>query len=86
MTVQFVYLFVDNQSEQRQRSFQAHIIGKPTQMFVRSPGGWFGFQLRCSRFAGKIVGSSRGLRPGSKVCSEHMNDWHSFSLGDLEPN
>ena len=29
---------------------------------------------------------SRGLRPGSKVCSEHMNDWQYLSLGDLEQN
>ena len=27
LTVQFVYLVVDNQREQRQKSFQAHIIG-----------------------------------------------------------
>ena len=26
----------------------------------------------------------RGLWPGSKVCSEHMNDWQYLSLGDLE--
>ena len=30
--------------------------------------------------------SLRGLRPGSKVCSEHMNDWQYLSLGDLEQN
>ena len=29
---------------------------------------------------------SRGLRPGSKVCSEHMNDWQYLSLGDQEQN
>ena len=29
---------------------------------------------------------SRGLRPGSKVCSEHMNDWQYLSLGNLEQN
>ena len=29
---------------------------------------------------------SRGLRPGSKVCSEYMNDWKYLSLGDLEQN
>ena len=29
---------------------------------------------------------SRGLRPGSKVCSENMNDWQYLSLGDLEQN
>ena len=29
---------------------------------------------------------SKGLRPGSKVCSEHMNDWQYLSLGDLESN
>ena len=28
--------------------------------------------------------SLRGLRPGLKVCSEHMNDWQYLSLGDLE--
>ena len=28
---------------------------------------------------------SRGW-PGSKVCSEHMNDWQYLSLGDLEQN
>ena len=26
----------------------------------------------------------KGLRPGLKVCSEHMNDWQYLSLGDLE--
>ena len=32
-----------------------------------------------------LMGScSRGLRPGLKVCSEHMNDWQYLSLGDLE--
>ena len=30
--------------------------------------------------------SYRGLRPGSKECSEHKNDWQYLSLGDLEPN
>ena len=30
--------------------------------------------------------NSRGLRPGSKVCSEHMNDWQYLSLGDLKQN
>ena len=30
--------------------------------------------------------SSRGLRPGSKVCSEHKHDWQYLSLGDLEPS
>ena len=29
---------------------------------------------------------SRVLRPGSKVCSENMNDWQYLSLGDLEQN
>ena len=29
---------------------------------------------------------SRGLRPGSKVCSENMNDLHNFSQGGLEQN
>ena len=29
---------------------------------------------------------SRGLRPGSKVSSEHMNDWQYLLLGDLEQN
>ena len=24
--------------------------------------------------------------PGSKVCSEHMNDWQYLSPGDLEQN
>ena len=28
----------------------------------------------------------KGLRPGSKVCSEHMDDWQYLSLGDLEQN
>ena len=28
---------------------------------------------------------SSGLRPGSKACSEHMNDWQHLSLRDLEP-
>ena len=32
----------------------------------------------------KII--ARGLRPGSKVCSEHMNDWQYLTLGDLEEN
>ena len=27
--------------------------------------------------------SSRVLRPGSNVCSEHMNDWQYLSQGDL---
>ena len=28
-----------------------------------------------------------GLRPGSKVCSEHIFDWQYISLGDLNmPN
>ena len=27
---------------------------------------------------------SRGLKPGSKGCSEHMNDWQYLSLGDLD--
>ena len=30
-----------------------------------------------------IIIASRGLRPGSKVCSEHMNDWRHLSLRDL---
>ena len=29
---------------------------------------------------------SSGLRPESKVCSEHMNDWQHLSLTDLEQN
>ena len=29
---------------------------------------------------------SRGLKSGSKVCSEHMNDWQHLWLGDLEQN
>ena len=29
---------------------------------------------------------SRGLRPGSKKCSEHMNNWQYLSSGDLEQN
>ena len=29
---------------------------------------------------------SRGSRLGSKVCSEHMNDWQYLSLGHLEQN
>ena len=28
----------------------------------------------------------KGLRPGPKVCSEHMNDWQYLWLGDLEQN
>ena len=28
----------------------------------------------------------RGLRPGSKACSENMNDWQHLLLGDLEQN
>jgi len=28
----------------------------------------------------------RGLRPGSKVCSENMNDLHNLSQGGLEQN
>ena len=27
---------------------------------------------------------SRGLRPGSKMCAEHMENWQYLSLGDLE--
>ena len=46
-TVKFVYLFVDNQWGQRVKRFQAHISVRNgltlTQMFVRSPKGWFGF-------------------------------------------
>ena len=30
--------------------------------------------------------TSRGLRLGSKECSEHMNDWQYLSPGDLEQN
>ena len=33
-----------------------------------------------------FMGFSRGLRPGSKVCSEHKNDWQYLSLGDLQQN
>ena len=29
---------------------------------------------------------SRSLRPGSKVCSEHIDDWQYLSLGDQEQN
>ena len=29
---------------------------------------------------------SRVLRPGSKVCSENMNDLHNLSQGGLEQN
>ena len=29
---------------------------------------------------------SRGLRPGSKMCSEQMNNWQYLSIGDLEQN
>ena len=29
---------------------------------------------------------SRGLRPGSMVFSEHMNDWRYLSVRDLEQN
>ena len=32
----------------------------------------------------KDILNSRDLRPGSKVCSEHMNDWQYLSQGDLE--
>ena len=32
----------------------------------------------------KEFASSRGLRPGSTVCSEHMNDLQDLSPGDLE--
>ena len=31
-----------------------------------------------------VIMNSRGLRPCSKVCSEHMIDWQYLSLGDLE--
>ena len=30
--------------------------------------------------------NSRGLRPGSKGCSVHMDYWQHLSLGDLEQN
>ena len=33
-----------------------------------------------------FMGFSRSLRPGSKVCSEHKNDWQYLSLGDLQQN
>ena len=32
----------------------------------------------------RLANTSRGLRPGSKVHSEHLNDWQYLSLGDLE--
>ena len=34
----------------------------------------------------KEIDISRGLRPGSKVCSENMNDLHNLSQGGLEQN
>ena len=34
----------------------------------------------------KKTGISRGLRPGSKVCSENINDLHNLSQGGLEQN
>ena len=30
--------------------------------------------------------NSKGLRPGSKGCSVHMDYWQHLSLGDLEQN
>ena len=33
-----------------------------------------------------ISAFSRGLRLGSKACSENINDWQYLSLGDLEQN
>ena len=33
-----------------------------------------------------VMMNSRGLRPCSKVCSEHMIDWQYLSLGDLKEN
>ena len=33
-----------------------------------------------------FMGFSRSLRPGSKECSEHKNDWQYLSLGDLQQN
>ena len=33
-----------------------------------------------------VLSFSEGLRPGSKACSENMNDWQYLSLGDLEQN
>lgn len=31
-----------------------------------------------------VIMNSSGLRPCSKMCSEHMIDWQYLSLGDLE--
>ena len=46
------------------------------------------FVKRSSRFKSLLnlrkAYISRGLRPGLKVCSEHINDWQYLSLGDLE--
>ena len=42
--------------------------------------------VACNGWACTWCSYSRGLRPGSKVCSEYMNDWQYLSLGDLEQN
>ena len=42
--------------------------------------------VACNGCACTLCSYSRGLRPGSKVCSEHMYDWQYLSLGDLEQN
>ena len=44
--------------------------------------------LFCSIFISfkKYKAFSRGLGPGSKVCSAQMIDWQYFSLGYLEQN
>ena len=33
-----------------------------------------------------IFRTTRSLRPGSKVCSDYMNDRQCLTLGDLEQN
>ena len=58
-----------------QRSLTSKLDEMPTEISVHVCLG----VLSTAKF-------TRGLRPGSKVCSEHMNDWQYLSLGDLEQN
>ena len=34
----------------------------------------------------RFASYSRGLRPGSKMCSENISKWQYLSLGNLEQN
>ena len=55
-----------------------HIVDQGMKLpILYDPLGYLIFQ-----FGGQFS-LLKGFRPGSKVCSENMNDWQYLSLGDL---